>query len=120
MGAGETITWRGRHLGWRRELTVAITAFDRPRHLRDAQVRGAFRHFEHDHWFDHDGAGGTCLRERFAFTAPWGPLGRFVSVVVLIPHLRSFLTTRAGVIRELAEGEGWKRFLTETNGADRP
>src|SRR6516225_2070064 len=51
LGLGEEVTWSARHFGVRQTLTSRITALDRPRHFRDSMVRGAFRRFDHDHFF---------------------------------------------------------------------
>lgn len=59
------MTWEATHFGVRQRLTSHITAFDRPRHFRDSMVAGAFRRFDHDHWFDADGRGGTVMRDAF-------------------------------------------------------
>ncbi|HWA40672.1 MAG TPA: hypothetical protein VG712_03615 [Gemmatimonadales bacterium] len=109
------MTWRASHFGIRQELTARITAFDRPRHFRDSQVMGAFRHFDHDHWFETDGEGRTLMREVFTFSAPWGPLGWLAERCVLRAYLRRFLGRRAEIVRAVAEGEEWRKFLRETS-----
>src|SRR5687767_14712261 len=67
LALGDEVTWRATHLGRRRELTVRISAFERPFHFRDSQVRGDFAWFDHDHWFDERPDGTTVMRERFSF-----------------------------------------------------
>ena len=52
IGLGEEVTWRGRHFGIVHEHTSRITSFDRPRHFRDEMVRGRFKSFCHDHYFE--------------------------------------------------------------------
>jgi ligand-binding SRPBCC domain-containing protein len=39
---GEEVTWEAIHFGVRQRLTTRITAFRRPTHFRDSQVKGAF------------------------------------------------------------------------------
>jgi ligand-binding SRPBCC domain-containing protein len=111
MALGDRVTWRARHLGVMQELTSCIVAFDRPRHFRDSMVRGAFARFDHDHFFDEDGRGGTVARETFDFSSPFGPLGRLVDAVFLDRYMRRFIEERARVLKELAEGDDWQRFL---------
>ena len=74
---GDEVTWRARHFGIWQSLRARITIFDRPRHFRDSMVSGAFRRFDHDHFFDH---------------------------LVLKAYLTRFLCERNAVIRKLAEG----------------
>lgn len=108
--AGELVTWRARHFGVWQQLTVRLTALDRPRHFQDAMVRGAFAMMCHDHDF-HESDGVTIMRDRFTFRSPLGPLGRLVDRWVLEPYLRRFLHERARMIREAAESDAWRAFL---------
>ena len=52
IGLGEFVTWQARHFGIKQKLTSKITAFDRPHYFQDAQVKGIFKSFRHDHRFD--------------------------------------------------------------------
>lgn len=47
----ETVTWRAIHFGVWQKLTSKITAYDRPFHFRDEQLKGAFTFIKHDHFF---------------------------------------------------------------------
>ena len=62
MEQGERVTWEATHFFVRQRLTVEIVAFDRPRHFRDAMVRGAFRRFDHDHDFESIDDLQNCLK----------------------------------------------------------
>jgi ligand-binding SRPBCC domain-containing protein len=74
IGLGETVTWRARHFGVTQHFTSRITAFSPPRHFQDEMVRGAFKRFVHDHYFESlDGAPErTLMRDVVEFDAPWG------------------------------------------------
>ena len=82
IGMDDDVTWRARHLGVRQTMTIRITRFDRPTHFRDVMVRGAFRRFEHDHYFEPTDS-RTVMTDVCAFDAPWGWLGTLVSTLVL-------------------------------------
>jgi ligand-binding SRPBCC domain-containing protein len=111
IGPGEEVTWRGRHLGVRQTLTSRITAFDRPRHFRDSMVRGAFRRFDHDHFFE-PVAGGTRMRDVFDFDAPLGLLGGLAERVFLTRYMTRFLKERNEIIRDVAESpHEWRRYV---------
>jgi ligand-binding SRPBCC domain-containing protein len=110
IGAGEEVTWSARHFGVRQTLTSRITAYDRPRHFRDSQVRGAFRRFDHDHYFVPEGR-GTRMTEVFDYAAPLGVLGRVAERLVLTRYMRSFLAARMAVVRTVAESERWTAFV---------
>lgn len=113
MELGDQVTWRARHLGVVQELTSKIVTYDRPAHFRDSMVRGAFAGFDHDHYFDDDGAGGTLLHDVFVFRSPLGPLGRLADIVFLDRYMRRLLEERARVLKKLAEGppELWRPFV---------
>jgi ligand-binding SRPBCC domain-containing protein len=64
LNLGEEVTWEATHLWIRQRLTSRITSFDRPRHFRDSQISGAFRRFDHDHYFRVE-SGSTVMRDVF-------------------------------------------------------
>jgi ligand-binding SRPBCC domain-containing protein len=94
LGAGDWVTWEGRHLGRRRRLTVRVTAFEPPRFFRDEQVSGPFARFRHEHFFAPD-ADGTRMTDSLDFASGVPLLDR----LVLAPYLRRFLVRRNDAIR---------------------
>ncbi len=48
----ESVTWEAVHFGVKQRLATKIVQFDRPRHFRDSMVSGAFKRFDHDHYFE--------------------------------------------------------------------
>jgi len=110
MSLGQEVTWRARHLGIWQHLTSRITAFDPPVHFRDSLVRGAFRHFDHDHFFAEHG-GTTVMRDVFEFTSPLGVLGRLADFLFLTRYMRNLLLTRNELIRVTAETDQWRLYL---------
>ncbi len=110
LGPEDEVTWSARHFGVRQKLTSRITAFERPRHFRDSMVEGAFRRFDHDHFFVAT-ASGTEMRDVFDFESPLGPLGRLADALVLKRYLRGFLERRNEVIKRAAESDGWRALL---------
>lgn len=110
IGLGEEVTWRARHFGVWQTLTTRITQYDRPTHFRDAMVRGAFRRFDHDHFFSQEGA-VTTMRDAFDYDSPLGILGRLADLVVLERYMRRLLVTRNDVIKRAAETETWRRYI---------
>ena len=118
IGPGETVTWQGRHFGLMLRHETRITQYDRPTHFQDAMVKGAFRSFVHEHFFEESAQGGTRMRDELRFAAPLGPLGWFPETLVLRGYLRGFLMQRNEIIRKTAEAapEVWQRYL----GSDCP
>lgn len=109
---GQEVTWRARHFGVWQNLTVRVTAFDRPRHFQDVMVRGAFRRFTHDHFFEPSGD-GTLMRDVFDYESPLGPLGRLANGLFLEQYMRAFLVERNQVLKSVAESEDWRQYLLE-------
>ncbi len=73
-------------------------------------IRGAFRSFEHDHYFTESQTGVTEMKDVIRFAAPIPLLGR-VAEIFLRPYLSGFLGERNEVLKKTAEGEDWRRFL---------
>ena len=110
IGAGQDVTWKGRHFGLPLTHTSRITVFDRPHHFQDCMVRGAFKSFCHDHFFESSGS-GTIMRDVMRFEAPLGWLGRIVENALVDGHMRSLLQRRNQYIKQIAESEEWRKYV---------
>lgn len=110
MALGQEVTWRARHFGIWLNLTSRITAFELPTYFRDSLVRGAFRRFDHDHFFSQQGD-ITVMRDVFDYESPFGVLGRTADRLFLKRYLKQFLVTRNAVIKATAETDAWRRYL---------
>ncbi|WP_310393175.1 SRPBCC family protein [Hymenobacter sp.] len=99
---GDVVTWEARHFGFRRRLTVHITAASPPRHFRDELVRGAFQPLRHDHYFE-PVAGGTRVRDVFAFSSPAGVVGRWFDNLFLKNYLTKLLQVRNAALKHQLE-----------------
>lgn len=73
-------------------------------------VCGAFRSLEHDHYFTELDGAATEMKDVLRFAAPIPLLGR-VAEIFLRPYLSKFLRERNAVLKTVAEGEDWRRFL---------
>jgi ligand-binding SRPBCC domain-containing protein len=107
---GETVTWEAVHFGVRQRLTSKITVCDRPRHLQDVMVSGAFAGFTHDHFLS-ETATGTLMKDDFDYRSPLGPLGSVADLFFLKAYMTKLLAERNAVIKRFAEGEEWKEVL---------
>lgn len=102
IGLGEEVTWEATHFGVTQRLTSRITAFERPRHFRDSQVRGAFARFDHDHFFKAED-GTTNMLDIFDYESPLGILGKLADSLFLREYMSKFLRTRVLAIKAAAE-----------------
>jgi len=103
IGEGEEVTWEAVHFGVRQRLTSRITAMRRPAHFRDVMVRGAFRRFDHDHFFTSLPGKRTLMRDVFDYTSPLGWIGRLADLLFLHRYMARLLLERNLVIKRLAE-----------------
>ena len=102
LGLGQTVTFEGKHLGFRQRLTVVVTELERPRLFVDEMTEGNFRSFKHVHEFSPRGS-QTLMRDTIIWTSPLGILGNLVDHLVLERHLRNLVTNRNARLKQLAE-----------------
>ncbi|QED36676.1 SRPBCC family protein [Antarcticibacterium arcticum] len=102
INLGETVTYRGKHLGIKQNLTSRVTDFHRPNFFADEMVKGAFKSFRHEHHFIATGE-GTIMKDEFNFQSPLGVLGKLANTLFLKSYMTRFLENRNKVIKEFAE-----------------
>lgn len=51
------------------------------------------------------------MRDRLEFSSPFGLLGKMVNAVFLENYLRRFLLERNARLKQLAETDGWQKYL---------
>ncbi len=107
----EFVTWRATHFGIRQKLTSKITAFEKPFHFRDEQVKGAFKFFKHDHFFKEQDQ-MVIMNDVFQFEAPYGFAGKLFDKFILKSYLTRFLTERNQIIKQYAETDKWKKIIS--------
>jgi len=79
-------------IAWK--MTSKITEWDRPIRFVDEQVAGPFASFRHEHTFERTGDGGTRMRDRVAFNAPAGVLGRAAEWLFIGRYVRHLIEVR--------------------------
>lgn len=117
--AGDTIRWEGWQLGFPNFHVSLISTFDPPHFFQDRMIEGRFRMFQHDHRFEQMPQ-GVLLRDEVRFTMPFGPLGRLVGRLVLVPHIRRLMSRRFRLLRRIAEGEEWREYLPAESSSLKP
>ncbi len=110
ISEGQTVTFRGRHLGLRLRHESRIAVMRPYSYFRDVMVSGVFSHFEHDHHFAAMDD-GTRMRDEIRFTLPLGKLGRVATKILVRRHVAAFLMERNRGIKQVAESEDWHRYL---------
>lgn len=110
INLNEFVTWEATHFGITQKLSSQITAYQRPQHFRDEQIKGAFKYIIHDHYFESQN-GKTIMTDIFDFEAPFGFIGKIVSKSILSKHLQQLLEKRNITIKEFAESDKWKSVI---------
>jgi len=107
----QTVTWQATHFGVQQKLTSKITAFDAPYYFVDEQVKGVFKRIHHQHIFEYHND-ITTMKDIFNFESPFGVLGRCFNALVLKNYMKKFLQERNVLIKQAAESELWKKFVS--------
>jgi ligand-binding SRPBCC domain-containing protein len=84
--------------------------------FQNTQERGRLAFFQHDHHLAEftdrpSGTQITELRDEVHFELPFGLLGRMTARLVLKPYIHRQCRKRFVLLKELAEGEGWRPFV---------
>ena len=111
MKLNDTVTWTAKHLFKLRKLKIKITRFERPHFFVDEQVEGDFRELKHEHYFK-PVENGTIMIDQFHFTLPQGLAGKILTRIYLEKYLTQLLRQRNEFIKQAAESNLWKQFLS--------
>ena len=112
IGAGETVTWRAKHLMKTRIMKIKISEMNRPLSFVDEMVEGDFKSFRHQHHFKQID-NGIFMIDIVDFESPYGKLGRVLNSIYLTKYLRTLLESRNEFIRNFAESNKWKDLLNK-------
>lgn len=111
IGKGERVTWRAKHFGIYQELTSEITQFELPFLFEDSMITGAFKSIRHKHIFEFVKE-KTIMKDVFEFESPLGIIGKCFNTLILTAYMTRFLKARNNMIKDVAESDGWKTYLT--------
>ena len=106
----ETVTWQARHLFKTRQFQTLITAMEPYHYFRDEMIKGDFKSFYHEHFFQPN-ENGTLMTDKIKLEAPYGALGKIVNSLVLKNYIQKFLSRRNRIIRQYAESGEWRKIL---------
>ena len=107
---GDQLLWRGWKFGLPAWHETLISRYDRPHFFQDTMGRGMFRHFQHDHRFE-DIDGRTLMIDIVRFSMPLGPVGRAMGKHILVPHILDTMQKRFQLLKRIAEGSEWERYI---------
>lgn len=110
IGAGETVTWRAKHLMKTRIMKIRISDMNRPVSFVDEMVEGDFKSYRHQHHFKQID-NGIFMIDIVDFESPYGKIGKLLNSIYLTKYLRTLLESRNEFIRNFAESNKWKDLL---------
>ena len=115
--AGDQLMWRGWKFGLPQMHETLVTGFEPTRFFQDTMGRGRFKGFQHDHHFTpvagSDGREATRLEDEVRFAMPLGWAGALVGRFVMVQTVRGLVRRRFALLKRVAEGEEWRRYLPE-------
>jgi ligand-binding SRPBCC domain-containing protein len=107
----ESVTWKAKHLFKTRFLRSEITDMKKPDMFIDEMVKGDFKMMKHVHHFK-PCENGTIMIDLVEFEAPYGSMGKFFNRIYLTSYLKKLLEQRNKVLKEVAESDKWRKFLS--------
>jgi len=110
MNLNDTVTWTAKHLFKQRRLKIRISKIQRPEYFTDEQEAGDFKLMKHEHYFKPI-ENGTIMIDQFHFETV-GLMGKLVTKFYLEKYLTQLLKQRNKMIKEVAEGNMWKQYLS--------
>jgi ligand-binding SRPBCC domain-containing protein len=112
VAEGDRVVWGGWKFGLPQMHESVITRYERPVFFQDTMGRGRFQRFQHDHQLI-EIDGHTLLNDKLRFSLPLGFAGKLVARHVMVPYICRLLRERMLLLKNVAEGEGWRRYLPE-------
>jgi len=107
---GEELTWHGRYLGFMQTMKFRVAAWDPPSYLHNSMVEGLFLTLDHHYSFRTSGE-VTVMSNELNYAMPYGFAGQVFDFLLMGPHLKRFLAERARFLKDVAEGDEWKKYL---------
>lgn len=114
MKLNDVVTWRAKHFGVYQNLTSKITEYESPKFFVSEMVKGAFKKFHHKHIFEQRG-NETVMTDKIEIKAPFGLVGELFTKFILKDYMAKFLKERNKTIKQIAEGNDWKKLLKPIN-----
>lgn len=117
-GRGDVTVWSARFFGLRFAMSMRLEDFAFPNRFTDRMTCGLLRRFTHVYRFDPLPDGGCTMSDELLVEAPFGWFGRLVEAFYLSRRMRGLVRRRLEHIKQVAEGDGWRRYLPATDGKD--
>lgn len=98
----ETVTWRGKHFGFFITHQSIISEMNFPIYFVDEQLKGYFKSFKHQHFFEQK-ENHVVVTDVLEYETPFGFFGKLFDKLLLKNHLTNFILNRNSVLQYLSE-----------------
>ena len=102
INKNETVTWKGKHFGVYLTHQSVISEMIFPTYFVDEQLKGQFKSFKHQHFFEQK-ENYVEVRDLLEYETPFGIFGKLFDKLLLKKHLTNFIIHRNAVLKDLAE-----------------
>jgi ligand-binding SRPBCC domain-containing protein len=102
INKNETVTWKGKHFGVYLTHQSLISEMDFPTYFVDEQLKGQFKIFKHQHFFEQK-ENYVEVTDILEYETPFGIFGQLFDKLLLKNHLTNFIIHRNAVLKNLAE-----------------
>lgn len=102
INKNETVTWKGKHFGVYLKHQSLISEMDFPTYFVDEQLKGQFKSFKHQHFFEQK-ENYVEVTDLLEYETPFGIFGQLFDKLLLKNHLSNFIIHRNAVLKDLAE-----------------
>jgi ligand-binding SRPBCC domain-containing protein len=102
INKNETVTWKGKHFGVYLTHQSLISEMDFPTYFVDEQLKGKFKSFKHQHFFEQK-ENYVEVTDVLEYETPFGIFGQLFDKLLLKKHLTNFIIHRNAVLKNLSE-----------------
>ena len=102
INKNETVTWKGKHFGVFITHQSLISEMIFPTYFVDEQLKGHFKSFKHQHFFEQK-ENYVEVKDLLEYETPFGIFGKLFDKLFLKKHLTNFITYRNAILKDLAE-----------------
>lgn len=98
----ESVTWSGKHFGFYLTHQSIISEMNFPTYFVDEQLKGHFKRFKHEHFFEQK-ENYIQVTDVLTYETPFGIFGRLFDKYLLKNHLTNFILNRNRVLKGCLE-----------------
>ena len=102
INKNETVTWKGKHFGFYLTHQSVISELIFPSYFVDEQLKGQFKSFKHQHFFEQK-ENYVEVTDILEYETPFGIFGKLFDSFLLKKHLTNFIIHRNAVLKNLAK-----------------